>query len=763
MRGQVPPRWSMSEERSRPIQVGGTYPFAEMVKAFQTAVTHDDPVTREWAGARMERWKAVLDGMASGRLQIGSRTPVAGFPAWVTPEVVRGGFATGRAAAAGELLQDERALAARLGVEETRAAVFEAALTPDGLEHLEDVLRQRAYRVDVPESAALLVLVWLVRAGDLESAAKLLVKLRPFAARLRFLPLTAVPDDRPPEAVFRVSAGDAQETLRQRREHERLAKQREAVTVWAPFADELLAHWLETAVDGRIAADVSSEWVARSRELLQRYEQLAAVHVRCTKHRRPKENLAILRSSLEVVAGGEALGPRRRGLLQHAVDSMVARRGVPGSPEHRAARAAQLKDVSAPDHRVLARIAAARLGRLRDDRGTPDPEALAAPVTADEAPEWSVPALTPMPPSVVRTLRRTKEGPLAELVRDGVVPSAEVLAALVPRLAAAGVAAAYADPDLQHLVADHYEAFRRRRSLLLLDLEHQVRVDELPWVRVLAAHRDEAAAPEAVVAFAHVAELALEAFPSTLTPSPLVTEFEAFAVQAGLDLPWVEELAADIFMGRFSRKFLRAAQLAGRLLKDSLYSRYYGIDYSAVLGASADTGRRATADFDRLCRARAEGGDADGWSVAANGTIIEQAQILTTHNLATLLGPFGVGEHLQLDSQALALRCFRDVVVFAGRLTNNKRPLPMVKDAAYGWRQMLFFLSLLDDDAQASAVARIEEELRSSGGDAGRRLQPAVEGLVRVARGERFGRDGRVGDGRQLLGWTTDRHWMLEV
>jgi hypothetical protein len=76
----------------------------------------------------------------------------------------------------------------------------------------------------------------------------------------------------------------------------------------------------------------------------------------------------------------------------------------------------------------------------------------------------------------------------------------------------------------------------------------------------------------------------------------LVRELAALGREAGEDLPWVEELAADIFMGRFSAKYLRAAQLAGHLLADSLYARYYDIDYAAlpaVTQSAATGGRRS--------------------------------------------------------------------------------------------------------------------------------------------------------------------------
>ena len=56
--------------------------------------------------------------------------------------------------------------------------------------------------------------------------------------------------------------------------------------------------------------------------------------------------------------------------------------------------------------------------------------------------------------------------------------------------------------------------------------------------------------------------LAIAAFPHTILPNKLVKELRALSVTAGTRLPFVEELAADIFMGAFSEQYLRAAQLA---------------------------------------------------------------------------------------------------------------------------------------------------------------------------------------------------------
>ena len=46
-----------------------------------------------------------------------------------------------------------------------------------------------------------------------------------------------------------------------------------------------------------------------------------------------------------------------------------------------------------------------------------------------------------------------------------------------------------ADPLLRQLYAAIYRAFRRRRSLLLLDLQSQVRIEELPWVAAIDQFR----------------------------------------------------------------------------------------------------------------------------------------------------------------------------------------------------------------------------------------------------------------------------------
>jgi hypothetical protein len=752
------------------VQIGSGYPTGQLAKAFVTAVTHEDPATRRRAERRAQRWSQVLAGMASGRLTIGSRTPVKRLPAWVTPQVVRGGFATGTPAAGGPLRPHEVAVAERAGLPAEREALFGWYLTEAGLAELRSLLDSGSYRVELPEQAVLLTLAWLLRAGDRARALELLDQIGNFAGQLCFTPAPDPAAARDPSVVWREPAGAAGEAVTRRRENGRVEAMREALTVWNPFADELLGLWLETrGQDGAIAAVFPPGWRERAGLVLARYRRLAAEHTRCGKHRRPKENLAILRMSLQETVAGRELTPRARGLLRHAVDSMLARRGQPGSPAHAALRAVQARVSSMPGHHQLARVVVARLAALDPDAGISDVEAVCAPVTAEEEITHALPAGTPIPGPIRRVVQRATAGTVEELIGAGLVPSAEVLAELVPQIAATTNAAAYPDPALQALVAATYRAFRRRRSLLLLNLEHQVRLAELPWVRAVQPYRQNSAdtRADARETLRRLGELALDGFPATLLPNPLVRELSALSGEAGEDLPWLEELAADIFMGRFSVKYLRAARLAGQLLAGGLYARYYDIDYAALPAPTRTTrrGQDAAASsepFDNLCRQRAldagGGGKGRSW-VAANGMVIEQAQILTTHNLATLSHALDVTPP---DGwTALAQRTFTTVTRLAGRLDGNPRPLPMIKDIGYAWRHLVFYLSLPGADPRR-VLDQLHAELAEAPDRIRERLTPALVGLGYVAAGGRFTDDRTPAGGRRLLGWTTGRHWLRQ-
>jgi hypothetical protein len=347
-----------------------------------------------------------------------------------------------------------------------------------------------------------------------------------------------------------------------------------------------------------------------------------------------------------------------------------------------------------------------------------------------------------------------------------VITSSEVLAKVLPQTTSQLLAARISDPALAALYAQTYAAFRRRRGLLLLNLEHQVRYDELPWARAIAPYRSDRdeAARAARQALRQTVLLALTAFPQTILPNPLVRELGALAGQAGLKLPLVEEIAADIFMGTFTTKWRDAAVVASGVLDGTLYARYYDLPPASEWTATRETrrwGKKVAGDFAAVCDARAaEARTGDGGYVAASGTVLEQSQILTTHNLAVLVDALDLRDELRALGPGVA------DATLAWLLRRQAQPGPdryaalqMVKNTAYALRQAVFFLSFCTTEQQQAAV----ERLRTDAEGLGERFAPVVDGLAHVVRGGRFDSSGRVPGrpARRFLGWSVGEHWCL--
>lgn len=777
------------------------YVLGQLARAFTTSQTHGDPATRERASQKIARWAQVFQGMLSGALAIGSRTPVSGTPAWATLEVMGGGFASGNVLAGGPLQPHEADLLRTLpavapGAE--RGTINSYYLSEAGFQTLREMLASGAYRLQVPEEGVLLVVAWLVEHGQVEAAQALLSELGPFVERLRFYPVPAATPLTLGEAVYRQNVGETIAELRAVRVRPALAREREALLVWAPLYDEAVALFAETVagkapfvphgLDGAPLRSAKGHfqveggwpcqhyptgWRERAQALLDRYAQQRAEHQTSAKPERADENFARLRDYLaRCIADPAQLTGREVGLIRAILAACAHKRGQPGSSRLQELRAAQAQRASLPTNADLARVLIARLAGLPQDEGIDAPDPLLAPVTAEEAGQQAVPAGLAMPPRLVRSVERALAAPVETLVERGILPSGEALARVIPQLSAQVRVAGIADPALRRLYGALYTAFRRRRSLLLFNLQHQVKFEELPWVKAIDAYRtsDDSVRAEARRLLARVVTLAIGAFPQQILPNKLLREIRALAESAGLGLPIVDEVAADIFMGTFSEKYLRAAQRAAGMLQGSLYERYYGLPYAALLRIddvrpSRYGGTPTSPAFDRLCHDLAGATASDGRrSVARNGTIIEQEQILTTHNLAVLFAALDLGETFGPQLDELASRCFRWVCASLQQGGGWRTRLRTVKNCAYAWRQMVFFLALLPAAHLADWLRQAEEYLSTQPPAFQARFRPALAGLARAAAGETIAgaaSAGEVPTARRFLGWTTERHWLL--
>ncbi len=771
-----------------------SYAFGRLQRALDTAVNSEDTQVRARAGQKLATWMAVIEGIASGRLTVGSRTPVADTPAWVTLEVAHGGFATGRFLAGSALRDDELDLVRSLpdgapgSTDRERLNLW--YLGDEGQATLLRALSTEQYRVDVPEESALLVVAWLLDRGHVEEALDLVAELRPLMHRLRFTPLLAAGTTASGVVVRLESVATVKAAIRSVQMPPQLARMRETLQVWHPLYDRLVALWCDT-VDGDLpsltitgeqaAGEVTggwpcrvwpADWAERRRDWLADAENASQAHRHAAADLQPKSNFARLHRALESCPeDSRSLSGREVGWIRRALANTITRHGAPGSERRAALRSVQAAAVARPTHAALAHVLAGRLDRYPEQGGLPSVDPVTGDAADGEAP--GVPAGSPIPRQLIAKATRALEAPISELVARGIITSGEVLARVLPQVTSQLLAANLADPRIAMVYAHTYAAFRRRRSLLLLNLEHQVRFDELPWAAVLGQFRTDRGevARASRQAMRHIVLVTLTGFPQAILPNTLVRELGALATEADVRIPLVEEVAADIFMGHFTAKWRAAAEIASRTLAGTLYARYYDLpepifwaDSRSRTTTKRRWGKQTAQDFGELCAERAKEAQlarTGNW-VANNGTVLEQSQILTTHNLVTLIEALDLGAEIRQFAPDLAGHVLDWVVRRQTQAGPDRHAaLHMIKNTAYAWRQAVFLLSHCDGPTQLAAVARLRRQATDAGIQD--RLGPAIDGLAHVVGGGRFTRHGTVDNttARRFLGWTAGPHWCM--
>lgn len=785
------------------VAVGPFYATFQLAKALQTHEHHPDPTTRENAAKKIARWQRVLQGMADGSLSVGSRAPVEGLPTWVTLEVVKGGFATGAALAGGPLEPHELALLEDLEKsyqtpEEGRLLLHIWALSQEGLTFLQDHLASGCYHIEVPEEGALLIVAWLLQQGDTQAAQTLLDQLIPFFSRLRFLPVPTEQANHSGASVALQDAKQALGSLQAIEPNEQILAQKETIQVWIPLYDELVRLFLETVEgeDPHLRVDENGQrlprtnghfpvaggwpcqlypegWMKRAQALIDEVaKKRTEVEGYSAKPDHEKGSFAPLFALLErCVQDPKALTGREVGMIRLLLARYVSKRGRPGSSMWRKERMAQAKQAEGPTHHQLAQVVAKRLAKVPQDRGVEQLSPLIAPIDNDEATHWSIEAGHSIPATIVRKVERCLQDTVDALVKRGIITSGNTLARVLPQMTSGVRAAGIEEPSLRQLVAAIDRAFRRRRSLLLLDLASQVRFEELPWIQAAAPYKQKQLSAQSLArqTMEEVVTLAVASFPYAVLPNELLDELKTLSKNAGLSLPLTEEIAADIFMGQFVDKFTRAAEQAWLFLEGSLYATYYEL---APLPTQKDQkpsgiiarlkGQKTPFDLAAHCATRA-GNELHSWSTAANGTIIEQQQILTTQNLSVLFETFGLKERLEGQLPKMAQECLRWCMKrLQMRQDHWHARLISVKNVAYAWRQMVFYLSCVSETEQQAFVHWAEAQLKEEPEAFQTRFAPAMKGLSMAIEGHPpTTTKAKQAGARQLLGWSTETHWLL--
>ncbi len=701
-------------------QPGERYAFLNLAKALSAG-----------SKKRVRQWRDVIAGMKIGDLTVGSRTPVAGMPTWATPEVVRGGFATGGFAAGGGLLPHEIDLAEALSLpisdaSQVRLALNNWHLTDEGLEKLRTQANSGEFAAQTPEETALLIIALLLQ-NKPEVVEEVLSEIAPFFDRLRFYP--APGNAQGVDGAFVRTVEEVREQLSGKRPRSQIVIQHNTLTRWVPLYDRLI---------DLLAEHGRQNWNYDVNEWLRDYERALSEP---TAQRWKKESGQFQRGRRALIKlhRGDRVSQAELNNVQTIVARHRSRYGKAAA--RRAYRDSQLKQDVKVWHDAVAKVVATRLAVLPPDIGIAEPDAISGPIKLDEAIEGA-PSGEKLPKSFTLGIRSARMAPIDELVQGGQIAAPEVLAKVLPQITSGIYANGLPTKAQIEVCRSLYRAFNNRRSLLLLNLESQVRLEELPWAQALLMSRDGGCDGQEVArqALTELVRLSLTHFPHVIFPNPLIQEFSVLSKLAGLELPFTNEIAADIFMGAFTAQFLKAANISLSYYADTLYARYYALP-------APQRDLRLT----EICTDRAGLSSTNNWSVASNGMILEQQQIITSHNLAQLLSVLDLHE---LSFSDMAQNCF---VWIAKRqqtpLTDWRAKLQMTKNTAYAWRQMIAFMSELDSAQQYRTFTEIKMTAAEQSSEFQARFFPALSGLERAMAGDRA-----LAPNQVFLGWVKGRH-----
>ena len=132
-----------------------------------------------------------------------------------------------------------------------------------------------------------------------------------------------------------------------------------------------------------------------------------------------------------------------------------------------------------------------------------------------------------------------------------------------------------------------------------------------------------------------------------------------------------------------------------------------------------------------ICQKRVPLRTEDRCDVVRNGMVIEQQQILTTQNLAPIYYGLQQSGDLALDFSAMSESCFYWVCQQLQNQTEHYHSnLHIVKNSAYAWRQMVFYLSQLSAAEQRAWAIKMRSHLNRQPKDFVLRFMPVWQRLA---------------------------------
>ncbi|RDH43665.1 hypothetical protein [Zooshikella ganghwensis] len=756
--------------KNKGVTLSTSYPMFKLAKALTQEAENETNTSKS------AKWIQVIKGMLSGSIDVGSRTPVKSLPAWATLEVISGGFATGSLLAGGELQPFEIELLNKLNLpkdDNSRIHLNQYYLSEQGIIELQDVLDTGHYEIHVPEEAALLAVAALLKKDNANDARNILDEISPYFDRLRFYPKPALTKSTlsKKNEVFVQSVGQVKKLIDTNKVNNAIIMQKESIQVWIPFYEQMVELLLETVSPSiqslsdlnnhnlTVFSNIDTLWLNRKDQLLDKYNELKKRHILNKRWTKTSSQFTKLLQILKNFSDDSSYYQKHSKYTIQAITRYLQKHDLIGSKARKLATKQHQLQCSPPEHRYIRKILVERLNTLKSSNGIANISAVTNNTVKTESTDDKVPEGTSIPNYLIKKINRAKIDTIENLVSDNIISSGDMLADLLPQISSDVLSCSFSEQYLKNLYRQTYIAFRKRRSLLLLNFSSQVKFEEIPWLSVLnqysSINTNSKAAAKSILK--EVSELVLFSFPHAIIPNKLLQEFRSLIKQADLDIPLVDEVAADIFMGAFSGKFAQSACIAANVLKESLYEQYYDLDYSHVLTQCSVSRKKQPShnqaeNFSQICSARAKNTD-NRWNVAANGMVIEQQQIITTQNLAQLFSLFNWKHEAKEEIKEAIIKIFIWICKKQQLKTNNYHTkLLIIKNIAYAWRQMVFFISQLDEQSQQNIRCNLIEYYSQQPAQFQTLFNPVINRLTDLMSKK------TTNESYILIGWTISTH-----
>ena len=620
----------------------------------------------------------------------GSRRPTT-YPEWVTLEVAHGGFATGRAKSA-FLVEAEQLKERSEHAEVPEPRTNQSFLNEEGLQELAAMLDSGLYQIEFPENSAFLVLVHLLRQDRVQDARELMQELAPYIDEIRFYPsASATAPTFSPLKVGVINIRELKGILHSiqgacGKRGLTMSRHQDGCDFYQPIQAQALRILTDVLENGGALPSDCTEIKKEIEALATQYFIVNPIPSKVvvkvatkgvaqdphpvSKHIRAHSTTRVLVEALCTMALGNQLSEEELKTVTDRVRTVAAKNGVVGTPRYETYRARVELSSAVSNNGAEVGMAAAKIlnsekqadqSYLEESEVTALAEKVMAAVnkssgnnngysTAIRAPrQYHGTSASQLPTRVQSAFSRAVSRTIEEHIEAGVINSAEMIADVVPVLFNAAASNKIEDPVLRRLYCDLAVAFSRRRSLLLLDLQSQVRLDELPFAKpMLAGLKSGSGNSAEVVATIDTIRIAtrawLDHFPHTMTPNRFVSAikgvirglrgptnqnsyapapsntgiFAAISNMLGLsrtaavaeapaaptpstpevEMPrLLEELAADIFMGSFSSNFPLSTLQAAKALRGTIYERYYNLSaiYAKLIAEMGRVAQTTTA------------------------------------------------------------------------------------------------------------------------------------------------------------------------